>query len=210
MSAQGSDEWRQERLGKLTGSRIADMLARTKSGWGAGRANYLAELVLERMTGVPLEGFMSSAMQWGTDHEPDARAAYEYRTNATVELVGFVPHPTVPMSGSSPDGLVGDKGLVEFKCPNSATHIETLTVGQVPDKYVLQMQWQMACTGREWCDFCSFDPRFPEEMVMFVQRVERDRARIAEIENEAVLFLNEVDAQVRLLRRKYFHAAAAA
>jgi len=209
MSEQRSAEWHQERLGNLTASRVADMLTRTKTGWGASRGNYLAELVLERLTGVPTEGFSSAAMQWGTDHEPDARAAYEYRTNATVELVGFVPHPVIPMSGASPDGLVGDNGLVEFKCPNSATHMETLTAGAVPEKYRLQMQWQMACTGRDWCDFVSFDPRFPEEMVMFITRVDRASAKITEIENEAVLFLNEVEAQVRLLRQRYEMKTAA-
>lgn len=203
MSEQRTEEWIAERLGKLTASRVADMLARTKSGWGAGRANYLAELVLERLTGKPVDSYVSPAMQWGTDNEPAARAAYEYRMDATVELVGFVPHPTIPMSGASPDGFVGEDGLVEFKCPNSATHMETLTEGKVPERYRLQMLWQMACTGRQWADFVSYDPRFPEEMTLFVSRVERDDARIAEIESEAVLFLNDVEAQVRLLRRRY-------
>lgn len=209
MTAQGSEEWHAERLGKLTASRVADMLARTKSGWGASRGNYLAELVLERLTGTRTEGYMNAAMAWGTEHEPDARAGYEFRTNATVELVGFVPHPSIPMSGASPDGLVGEDGLVEFKCPSPATHMETLTEGAVPEKYRLQMLWQMACTGRKWCDFVSFDPRFPEEMVMFISRVERDEEKIKEIEHEAVLFLNDVDAQVRLLRRRYDTRAAA-
>ncbi len=200
---QRTEQWYADRLGKLTASRVADMLARTKSGWSTSRANYLAELVLERITGKRADGFVSSAMQRGTDLEGDARIAYEFRTNATIEPVGFVPHPTVPMSGASPDGLIGTDGLVEFKCPNSATHMDTLSAGAVPDKYVLQIQWQLACTGRKWCDFVSFDPRFPEAMTLFIKRLERDDARIAEIENQAVLFLNDVEAQVRILQQRY-------
>jgi putative phage-type endonuclease len=200
---QRTEEWYRQRLGKLTGSRVADMLARTKSGWSTSRANYLAELVLERITGKRADAYVSPAMQRGTDLEESARIAYEFRTNATIEPVGFVDHPTIPMSGASPDGLIGADGLVEFKCPNSATHMDTLSAGTVPDKYVLQIQWQMACTGRAWCDFVSFDPRFPEAMTLFIQRVERDGKRIAEIENQAVLFLNDVEAQVRLLKQRY-------
>lgn len=200
---QRTEEWYRQRLGKLTGSRVADMLARTKSGWSTSRANYLAELVLERITGKRADAYVSPAMQRGTDLEESARIAYEFRTNATIEPVGFVDHPTIPMSGASPDGLIGADGLVEFKCPNSATHMDTLSAGTVPDKYVLQIQWQMACTGRAWCDFVSFDPRFPEAMTLFIQRVERDDKRIAEIENQAVLFLNDVEAQVRLLKQRY-------
>lgn len=203
MSEQRSEEWFAERLGKLTASRVADMMARTKSGYSTSRANYAAELVLERLTGTRVEGFTNAAMQWGADKEPDARAGYEFRTNSTVELVGFVPHPLIPMSGASPDGLVGDDGLVEIKCPIPATHMDTLSADSIADKYVLQMQWQMACTGRQWCDFVSYDPRFPQEMALFIRRVPRDAKRIAEIENEAVLFLNDVEAQVRLLRRRY-------
>lgn len=121
--AQGSAEWHQQRLGKVTASRISDMLARTKTGWGAGRANYLSELVIERLTGQPTESYKSAAMQWGTDQEPDARAAYEFRNDATIEQTGFVDHPVIPMSGASPDGFVGTDGLVEIKCPLTATHI---------------------------------------------------------------------------------------
>lgn len=200
---QGSAEWHQQRLGKVTASRIADMLARTRSGWSTSRANYASELVVERLTGQPTEGFKSAAMQWGTEREPDARAAYEFRTDVTVEPVGFIDHPALPMCGASPDGLVGSDGLVEIKCPITATHIDTLLAGTVPDRYVMQMQWQMAVTDRQWCDFVSFDPRMPEAMSLFVRRIERDAARIAEIENEVVLFLNEVEATVRALRKRY-------
>lgn len=206
---QGSAAWHELRLGKVTASRISDMLARTKSGWGAGRANYAAELVSERLTGKPTDGYKSGAMQWGNDIEPDARTAYEFRTNLIVEQAAFVDHPVIPMSGASPDGLVGAEGLVEIKCPNTATHIETLLEGAVPGRYVLQMHWQMACTGRQWCDFVSFDPRLPESMKLFVRRIHRDAAEIERIESEVVLFLNDVEATVRALRKRYELQAAA-
>lgn len=200
---QGSIEWKRLRLGKVTASRVSDVVARTKSGPAASRANYAAELVAERLSGEPAESFINAAMQWGTDQEPDARLAYEFRTDAEVEQVAFVPHPTIEMSGASPDGLVGNDGLVEIKCPNTATHLETLITGTIPGKYETQMFWQMACTGRQWCDFVSFDPRLPENMRLFVRRLPRDDARIAELENEVTGFLFEIDATVKALIRKY-------
>lgn len=200
---QGSPEWHAERLGKVTASRMADVCARTKSGWGASRKNYMAELVAERLTGARAEGFTNAAMQWGTDQEPEARVAYEFYRDATVVEVGFVPHPSIADTGASPDGLVGDDGLVEIKAPNTATHIETLLGGTVPEKYVLQMQWQMACTGRQWCDFASFDPRLPESMRLFVQRVPRDDALVASLEKDVVEFLTELRETVARLRAKY-------
>jgi predicted phage-related endonuclease len=142
-------------------------------------------------------------MRWGTETEPDARAAYEFNRAETVEQIAFVPHPTIADTGASPDGLVGTVGLVEIKCPNTATHIETLRGGSVPGKYITQMQWQMACTGRKWCDFVSYDPRMPESMRFFCQRVERDDAMIADLEREVIAFLNEVRAAVIDLRRRY-------
>lgn len=205
---QRTDEWFAARLGKATASRIADIVARTKSGYSASRANYAAQLVAERLTGTVAESFSNAAMQWGTATEPEARAAYEWETDATVVEVGFIDHPRIAMAGASPDGLVGDDGLVEIKCPNVATHIETLLGGTVPAKYVTQMQWQMACTGRRWCDFVSYDPRLPDEMRLFVQRVERDDARISELEKEVETFLAEVDDTVRRLRERYMREAA--
>lgn len=207
MIAQGTDEWHARRLGKATASRIADILAKTKSGWGASRANYAAELVCERLTGARTEGFTNAAMAFGTENEPLARAAYEFRHDVTVELASFVDHPTVAMSGASPDGLIGDDGLIEIKVPNSATHIQTLLAGAIPEKYRLQMAWQMACTGRRWCDFVSFDPRLPEEMRMFVQRFDRDDLHVRELEREVELFLSEVDDTIKRLRRAYSEAA---
>lgn len=203
MIEQGSPEWFAERCGKVTASRVADVVARTKTGWGASRANYMAELVAERLTGVVPEGFTNAAMQWGTATEPEARATYEFMTNMLVEPAPFVKHPTIGDTGASPDGYVGTEGLLEVKCPNTATHIETLLTGTVAGKYVTQMQWQMACTGRKFCDFVSFDPRLPPSMQLFVKRVERDDATIKALEADVIDFLNELRLTVHRLRSKY-------
>lgn len=200
---QGSQEWHSIRLGKVTASRVADVVAKTKSGPAASRGNYLSDLFLERVTGAAVEGFKSSAMQWGIDNEPDARAAYQFEKNMRVAQVGFVPHNSIAMAGASPDGLVGDNGLVEIKCPFPATHLETLKTGKIPANYITQMMWQMACTGRQWCDFISYDPRFPEWGRLFIQRVPRDDARITELETEVVMFLKELSDTVQELTRKY-------
>jgi putative phage-type endonuclease len=200
---QRSPEWHLARLGKATASRMADVLSRTKSGYGASRNNYMAELVAERLTGVPAEQYTSAAMQWGTNCEPMARAAYAFHADIDVEEVGFVAHPTIAMSGASPDGFVGEDGLVEIKCPAISTHIETLRGGRVADKYYVQIQWQLACTGRAWCDFVSYDPRMPISMQLFVQRVPRDNARIRKIEKEVIDFLAELDAIVIDLKLRY-------
>ena len=196
---QGSAEWHAARLGKVTASRVADVAAKTKSGWGASRKNYTAELVAERLTGTTGERFTNAAMQWGTDTEPQARAAYEFFREATVTEVGLVIHPTIEMSAASPDGLIGDDGMLEIKCPNTATHIDTLINKTVPGKYITQMQWQMACTGRQWCDFASFDPRMPENLRLFVVRVERDGERIIELETMVRMFLAELDQTIETL-----------
>jgi putative phage-type endonuclease len=206
---QGTPEWKAIRCGRVTASRVADIVARTKTGPSASRANYLAELVAERLTGTVAEGYSNSAMEWGTTNEADARLAYSFRADADVEEVGFVHHPSIPMAGASPDGLVSTDGLVEIKCPNTATHIDTLLSGSVPGKYITQMQWQMACTGRLWCDFASFDPRMPEEMRLFVKRVERDEPRITELETEVRTFLTELDATIGRLTASYGIARAA-
>ena len=200
---QGSPEWFAARCGKVTASRVSDVVARTKTGWGASRANYMAELVAERLTGAVAEGYTSPAMQWGTDTEAEARRAYEFYRDVDVVAAGFILHPRIGQSGASPDGLVSDDGLVEIKCPNTATHIDTLLSATVPQKYATQMQWQMACTGREWCDFVSFDPRMPEAMRLFVKRVQRDGEAIAELEKLVTAFLEELDAKVAALRTAY-------
>lgn len=206
---QGTEEWHQARLGKVTASRIADVVAKTKSGWGASRANYAAELIAERLTGKPTEGFISAAMQWGTDTEPQPRIAYEAWTDCPVVETGFVPHPRLEMSGASPDGLIGNDGLVEIKCPNTATHIDTLMGKPISGKYLTQIQWQLACTNREWCDWVSYDPRLPEEMRLFVKRVQRDDALIAILEKEVAAFLTEIGETVEALKQRYAQRAAA-
>lgn len=200
---QRTDEWHAARLGKVTASRVADVMARTKSGYGASRTNYMAELVCERLTGARGEFYQNAAMVWGTEQEPAARAAYEAITGALVVETGFVPHPTIAMSGASPDGLVGDEGLVEIKCPNTATHIDTLMSQTIPAKYITQMQWQMACTGRKWCDFVSYDPRLPENMRLFIKCVERDDAQINMMESEVHLFLAELNEKIEILTEQY-------
>lgn len=200
MTEQGSEEWKALRLGKATASRMADICARTKTGWGASRANYAAQLIAERLTGVVTESYTSQAMEWGTACEAEARSVYSFTSDAAITLIDFVPHPTIEMSGASPDGLVGDDGLVEIKCPNTATQIDTLLRGAVPEKYLLQMNWQMACTGRQWCDFVSYDPRMPENLRMFVRRIPRDDVLILDLEDKVSEFLSEVDRKVISLR----------
>lgn len=200
---QGSPEWFSARAGRVTASRVADIVAKTKSGPSASRANYMAQLIAERLTGETAESFSSAAMQHGTDTEPQARAAYQFEANTRVIEIGFVNHPTIGWTGASPDGLVGDDGLVEIKCPNTATHIDTLLGATVPSKYVTQIMWQLACTGRAWCDFVSFDPRLPESMRMFVKRVHCDPVRVAELEGEVITFLAELSAKEHELRKRY-------
>ena len=202
MIPQGTEAWEAARIGRVTASRIADLMARTKTGWGASRDNYMADLIAERLTGVAVEGFKSAAMQWGTDTERQARVFYELIEGASVSEGGYIDHPTIAMAGASPDGFVGDDGLVEIKCPITKTHIETLLGGRVNGAYAKQMQWQMACSGRAWCDFISFDPRMPEDLRMIVQRVPRDAAVIAEMEEAVIDFLAEIDGKVAELQRR--------
>jgi putative phage-type endonuclease len=159
----------------------------------------MADLIVERLTGQKASSFSNAAMEWGTEQEPNARAAYSARTGELVEEVGFIDHPAIPMSGASPDGLVRE-GCVEFKCGNTATHLEYLLAGKPPEKYVTQMQWQMACTRRPWCDFVSYDPRLSEHLQMLIVRVPRDDKRIAELEDEVRKFLVEVDEKVTKLK----------
>lgn len=201
MIEQGSAEWFAQRCGKVTASRIADVMARTKSGWGASRGNYKAQLISERITGKVADSFSNAAMQWGTDMEPEARNAYEARYLCNVDIAPFVEHPSISGAGASPDGYVGDKGLIEIKCPNTSTHLDTLLKGKIPQKYILQMQWQMDCTDREWCDFVSYDPRVGSKLSLFVKRVDRDNKAIDEIRSAVVDFICEIDEQVSELRK---------
>jgi putative phage-type endonuclease len=196
---QGSAEWFASRLGKVTASRISDVVAKTKTGYSTSRANYMAQLVVERMTNQVAESYSNAAMEWGVEHEPIARAAYEAKMGVLVDQTGSVDHPTIAMSSASPDGLVGEDGCLEIKCPITATHINTLLGEEINKKYYDQMQWQMACTGRQWCDFVSFDPRMPEGLQLFVKRIPRDDKYLAELEAEVIKFLSELDDKVNKL-----------
>lgn len=207
---QRTPDWFAARLGKVTASRTADVMARTKTGYAASRANYMADLLCERLTEQRGEGFTSFAMQWGIDKEPLARAVYEARTGNTVTEVGFVDHPMIDNFGASPDGEVGQDGLIEIKCPNTATHLDMMVSETVPQKYMIQMQVQMACTDRAWCDFVSYDPRLPEELSIWITRVHRDDDLITQIEAEVQAFLDELDAKIKALRDRFSpHSSAA-
>lgn len=191
---QGTDAWHQARLGKVTASKVADVMAKTKSGPSASRTNYMMELLCQRLTGNREEGYINAAMQRGTDMEPIARIAYEAAEGVLVDQVGFVLHQSITAFGASPDGLVGEDGQIEIKCPNTAQHVEFLRTGKPEGKYIIQMQAQLACTGRAWCDFVSYDDRLPEQLQYRKVRIARDDAFIAAMESEIWQFLRELDA----------------
>ena len=196
---QGTPEWHALRCGKATASRIADIVRRTKGGQSKSRDRYLGELVAERLTGMQADGFKTADMEWGSATEEQARAAYEFYCGGELMAVDFVDHPTVKMSGASPDRMVGTDGLLEIKCPASHTHIATLLGEPIDPDYITQMQWQMACTGRAWCDWASFDPRMPEDMQLVVRRIPRDAARVIALEAAVTKFLDEVSETVSRL-----------
>ena len=191
---QGSDAWFAQRIGLVTASRLNDVMATLKSGGEAAtRKNYRAQLIAERLTKTKADSFTNSAMQWGTDNEPIARAMYEIQTGNDVDQVGFIVHPDIAMTGASPDGFINSDGLIEIKCPNTATHIDYLLNGVAPTEYHNQMLWQMECTGRDWCDFASFDPRMPDDMQLFIVRFNKDDTKLKELRAGVVKFLSEVD-----------------
>lgn len=211
---QGSADWIKMRVGCVTGSRVADVIAKRKRGEGelAVRYNYKGEVLTEQLTGRATEHFVSREMKWGIENEIFARTAYELHVGEvkqfgqdivtdidTVERAGFALHDRIKFFGASPDAFVGDEGLAEFKCPNTETHIGYILAGVVPAEYQPQMLAEMACTGRKWCDFVSFDPRLPKRLQLFIRRFERDEARIAAMEHEVEVFLAEVDALKQLL-----------
>ena len=199
MIEQRTEEWFAARLGKVTASKVADVIAKTKTGYSASRENYMAQLICERMTGQKADSFTNAAMEWGTATEPLARAAYEAFKDVLVDEVGIIEHPFLPMCAASPDGLVSIDGMLEIKCPNTATHFDTLLTGKMPSKYMPQVQWQMACANRLWVDFVSFDPRAPEGLQLFVTRIERDDKYILELESEVNKFLGELDERIEKL-----------
>jgi putative phage-type endonuclease len=206
MINQGTEEWFQQRLGKVTASRISDVIAKTKTGISTSRQNYLIQLVSERLTGKKTDSYTNQAMQDGTEREPIARKLYESKTNSIVTEVGFFDHPVIKNSGASPDGAVNSEeegkyaGLIEIKCPIETTHTNTLMSKSVPTKYIPQMQWQMACTNAKWVDFISFNPNFPDELQVFIKRLDRDDDYIAELETEVIKFLEEIEQTIIKLK----------
>ena len=208
MIEQRTDEWFQQRLGKVTASRISDVIAKTKTGVSTSRQNYLVQLVSERLTGKKGDSFVNQAMLDGIERESAARELYMQTKGVSVTEVGFFDHPVIKNSGASPDGAVNAEeegkyaGLIEIKCPIETTHTNTLMSKSVPSKYLPQIQWQMASVSPnvKWVDFISFNPNFPDTMQLFVARVERDNAYIAELEAEVIKFLDEVDATILKLK----------
>ena len=202
MDEQRTEAWHNARCGKVTASNLHKVLAKTKTGYGADRGHYMTQLVLERITGNRADGYTSAAIQWGIEQEQFARAAYEAYRGVLVEEVGFIPLPTIEMAGASPDGLV-EGGMVEIKCPESKTFLEViLSNNPVESKYFAQMQWQMRCADRPWCDYVVFDPRFPPKAQLFIVRVNRDDRWIEEAETEVKKFLAEVEEKVQALKQK--------
>jgi putative phage-type endonuclease len=208
MIEQRTEEWFQQRLGKVTASRISDVIAKTKTGVSTSRQNYLVQLVSERLTGKKGDSFVNQAMLDGIERESAARELYERTRGVSVTEVGFFDHPTIAMSGASPDGAVNAEedgkyaGLIEIKCPIETTHTNTLMSKSVPSKYIPQIQWQMASVSPnvKWCDFISYNPNFPDTMQLFVAKVDRDDTYIAELEAEVIKFLDEVDQTILKLK----------
>jgi putative phage-type endonuclease len=200
---QRTEEWYAARCGSLGASQLNEALATTKSGWGASRENLKNRIIAERLTGTPTETFQNAAMQWGVETEDAARKAYEEATGTFVDEMGIALHPVLQHTHASPDGLVGDDGLIEIKCPNTTTHIETLKAQKVPNKYMNQMLWQMRCTDRQWCDYVSFDPRLPKHLQLFIKRVERDDTAITQLEAKVAEFLSEVQGEIDELNRRF-------
>lgn len=197
---QGTQEWLDMRVGKLTASKVHDATAKQKNKkYYKARETYMRDNIVEILTGKSVDSFTSHAMKWGIEHEPQACAAYEFIKDLEVEHIAFADHPMVERAGASPDGLVGDDGLIEIKCPNTATHIDYRLTRVVPDNYFAQMQWQMACLEREWCDFVSFDPRLPEHLKTLIIRVPRDEAFIQELTTEAIKFNSDLDVMLEKL-----------
>lgn len=199
---QGSLEWQQLRLGKCTASRVSDVMATVKSGEAISRRNYRIQLVCERLTGLKEESYSNHHMERGVMLEPIARALYEAKNDVFVNEIPFVDHPTIPMAGASPDGLVGDDGLIEVKSPTAANHIETILSGGSPSKYYPQMQWQMACMNKKWVDFISYCPVVGDDLALYIFRVFRNDEYITEMELEVTKFLNEVNDLYNQLKRK--------
>jgi YqaJ-like viral recombinase domain len=201
---QNSPEWLMLRIGQVTASRVKDVVGKLKKGGEtAARASYKLELLTEVLTGRATDHFVSLTMDFGKENEPLARTCYELERGVEVERVGYVRHASIQRAGCSPDGLVGEDGLVEFKVPNTTTHLEYLIADVVPEEYKPQMMWQMACTGRLWCDYVSYDPRLPADFGLFIKRFERDEEAICQMEKEVETFIAELNQMCeKLLKGK--------
>lgn len=197
---QGSDLWHQLRLGHVTASGIADLMAKTKTGESESRRKYKVKLVAERMTGKAQESYSNAAMEWGVEQEQYAAMAYELKNNILLDKTGFWLHPSIKWLGVSPDRLVGNDGLVEIKCPNTTTHIDYILDDVVPARYYKQIQCQLWVTNSQWCDFVSYDPRLPEENQLFIKRAYPDEVFIREMESEVLRFLDEVEQMINKLK----------
>lgn len=202
-ASQRSPEWFQARCGSLGASSVHEAIAKTKTGWSSSRANCEARLIVERITGIPQETYVNAAMQHGIDTEEQARAYYSFMTDNEVDEVGLIKHPRIAWTHASPDGLIGDEGLLELKCPQPAAHLAVLTGEPIPSKYLTQINWQMACTGRQWADFVSYSPAFPENMRMFSKRIARDDKAIGSLERQVEEFLAELDAKIEALIHRF-------
>jgi len=200
-AAQGSPEWLRQRTGFVTASRFADVMDFRKDGKpGAKREAYLYETVISRLTGFAPERYVTDAMQWGTDHEPAARMAYETATGAIVESVGFARHPTIKMCGGSVDGLIDSDGMIEIKCPNTKTHL--VTVMSHVCEHLPQVQGYLWITGRQWADFISYDPRLPDGLSLYIQRIQRDDAYIDKLADAVIKFIAEANDMYEELAKK--------
>jgi exodeoxyribonuclease (lambda-induced) len=201
---QRTDEWFKARLGKVTASKIHDIMIKTKVGESTYKTKYRLQLVTERLTGKVVPMFMNDAMKHGVEYEDEAKLEYANRNKLLVGTdltdVGMIDHPSIDMCGASPDGMVGDKGLIEIKCPQPITHTTTIETGEIHKRYIHQMQWQMSCTGREWCDFVSYHPDFPDDLKMFIKRVPRDNELIARLEEEVSTFVQEVEYKIKTIK----------
>ena len=201
---QRTDEWFKARLGKVTASKIHDIMIKTKVGESTYKTKYRLQLVTERLTGKVVPMFMNDAMKHGVEYEDEAKLEYANRNKLLVGTdltdVGMIDHPTIDMCGASPDGMVGDKGLIEIKCPQPITHTTTIETGEIHKRYIHQMQWQMSCTGREWCDFVSYHPDFPDDLKLFIKRVPRDNELIARLEEEVSTFVQEVEYKIKTIK----------
>lgn len=191
---QGSSEWLRARIGCLTASRMGDAMAFLKGGKESeARRKLKIELLAERLTEMTNDGFVNAAMRWGIETEQEAKDRYEEITGALIQPCGFALHGEIDYFGASPDGLLNGDGLIEIKCPTSITHMQWLLDGVVPEQHKPQMMAQMIVTGRGWCDFMSYDPRFPAGKDYFIRRFEPSPGELNDVENGALIFLEELD-----------------